>query len=342
MAYRKLLVENLTHDFRKATSIKSLPIPTPKQPNILVKNNYVGINASDVNFTSGKYYPGKKPPFPVGFEGVGTIVETGQPVAYLFDGAFSEYHEIPSSRVMPIPEPKPEYVGLLVSGMTAKLALDHLGGLKKDRASKVLVTAAAGGTGHIFAQLAKLENEDNLVIGTTSSDEKCKFLDRFVDVSLNLSEVKPKSPEFDNLIKKHAPNGLDLVYESVGRDLFDACLRNLALKSTMITLGYIQGYKEDGIRSAEVTRRGGTIPVHLLMKSASLRGFFLFHYANEWKRTFQQLCELVDTKKLNVHVDKGFGSNVSDEFRFNGIDQIADAVEYLYTRKSVGKIVVKI
>ena len=74
--YKKLIVDNLTSDFRKATKLIESPFPTKLSTNssILVKNHYAGINASDINFTSGKYYPGKKPPFPVGFEGVGEVV----------------------------------------------------------------------------------------------------------------------------------------------------------------------------------------------------------------------------------------------------------------------------
>ena len=63
----------------------------------------------------------------MGFEGVGEVVvsdnprfKVGQPVAYLADGSFSEFHEIPENRCFKINDITPEYVGLLVSGLTAK------------------------------------------------------------------------------------------------------------------------------------------------------------------------------------------------------------------------------
>lgn len=202
--YKKLMVTNLTSDFRAATEIQNFDLKYElKSPNnVLIKNQYVGINASDINFTSGKYYPGKKPPFNVGFEAVGQVVESassplpaGTNVAYCFDGSFSEYSEVPVSRVYQIPEADPAYVGLLVSGMTAKLAIDELSELEKyknqDKKQNILVTAAAGGTGHLFAQLAKLANPSkNTVYGTTSSSDKADWLENYCQMNpINLSQV---------------------------------------------------------------------------------------------------------------------------------------------------------
>ena len=67
---------------------------------MIIKNTSMGINASDVNFSSGAYLPGIQPPFNCGFEAVGTVVAAG-PGAQLKEGdhcvysdygAFSEYH----------------------------------------------------------------------------------------------------------------------------------------------------------------------------------------------------------------------------------------------------------
>lgn len=373
--YKKLIVQTLSNDFKAATNLITQPLNISKlnPSNVLVKPKYVGINASDINFTSGKYYPGKKPPFPVGFEAVGEIVHTtseknksqyeiGQPVAYCLDGAFSEYHELPASRVFPIKSTHPDYVGLLVSGMTAKLALDDLGDLKKfsekNKKQNILVSAAAGGTGHIFAQLAKLENpEKNFVVGTTSTGEKAAWLENFgcVDSSINLSQLENSSSAFNKKLEQLAiKNKLDLVYESVGKDLFDNCLTNLNYKGRLITIGYIGGYKDSNPRSSvNVSSFGNSIPVRLLMKSASIKGFFLFHYAPEWREAFNDLCEIYESGQLKIHTDGGFGVDqfkkntvgVNGEtiinHKFEGLESVSDAVDYLYSRKSVGKIVVK-
>jgi len=73
------------------------------------------------------------------------------------------------------------------------------------------------------------------------------------------------------------------------------------------------------------------------MKSATVGGFFLFHYAPEWKNSFQEMAELYETGKIKCTVDYGKAIKSSG---FQGIDDIPNAVEYLYTKKSIGKIVV--
>ena len=363
--YRKLSVSKLTPNFREATKITEHEINFANfknQQNAIIKPKYVGINASDINFTSGKYYPGKKPPFPVGFEAVGEVVHLeksnqnskkslsiGQPVAYCFDGAFSELHEVPISRCYPIKNLDPEYAALLVSGMTAKLALDELGEMEKFKdknRQNILVTASAGGTGHLFAQLAKMANNNpdkNFVMGTTSSPEKANWLlnQKIVDHAINIREVSIKN-ELKNLKLQEK---LDLCYESVGKELFDDCFLNLNLKGRLITLGYIEGYKDKNLKSSiNISKFGANIPVRLLMKSASVRGFFLFHWADQWERAFTELCEMYEDGSLNVCIDGGYNVEQEDSkvIKFQGLEQVADAVDYLYTRKSVGKIIAEL
>lgn len=65
---RKIQVTHLSPNFRECTRIVEERIPLLKSDEILIQNRYLGINASDVNFTSGKYLPGVKAPFDCGFE----------------------------------------------------------------------------------------------------------------------------------------------------------------------------------------------------------------------------------------------------------------------------------
>jgi NADPH:quinone reductase-like Zn-dependent oxidoreductase len=59
---------------------------------VLIKNEFVGINASDVNYTNGKYIPGLKPPFDCGFEGLGKIVLVGDNIKNLKIGDIVSYN----------------------------------------------------------------------------------------------------------------------------------------------------------------------------------------------------------------------------------------------------------
>ena len=67
--YRQLVCTTLSTNFRQAISIETKSIPTIlEKSQLLIRHVYVGINASDINMTNGKYNPGQQPPFPIGFE----------------------------------------------------------------------------------------------------------------------------------------------------------------------------------------------------------------------------------------------------------------------------------
>lgn len=64
--------------------------------------------------------------------------------------------------------------------------------------------------------------------------------------------------------------------------------------------------------------------LQLLSKSASVRGFLLFHYAEEFKSTLAKLVDLYESGKLKCHIDVGHSSPTGV---FKGLDSIPDAVE---------------
>ena len=148
---RKLVVKSLSSNFREAIEIKSCALPKLGENHVLVRNQAVGVNASDINFSAGKYNPGTNPPFDAGFEAVGEVVAVGDSVSssligrsvcHMTMGAFSEFQAVSASKLFPVKCRDPGYLPCLVSGMTASLALDIKGDLKpneKVRSSLCLV-----------------------------------------------------------------------------------------------------------------------------------------------------------------------------------------------------------
>lgn len=65
---RKIVCKKLSTNFRECTEIVKFELPTLKSDQVLVQVKYVGINASDINYTNGAYLPGVQPPFDCGFE----------------------------------------------------------------------------------------------------------------------------------------------------------------------------------------------------------------------------------------------------------------------------------
>lgn len=338
-AMQKLVVTRLSPNFREAVTLRrDCPVPLPGDGDLLVRNRFVGVNASDINYSAGRYDPSVKTPFDVGFEGVGEVVAlglsasarytVGQAVAYMAPGSFAEYTVVPASIATPVPSVKPEYLTLLVSGATAYISLKELGALSEGK--KVLVTAAAGGTGQFAVQLAKKAKCH--VIGTCSSDEKCAFLK---SIGCN-RPINYNTEHVGTVLKREYPEGVDVVYESVGGAMFDLAVDALAIKGRLIVIGFISGYQTPTGLSPV---KAGVLPAKLLRKSASLQGFFLNHHLPEYGAAMDHLLQLCASGDLVCEVDLG---HLSAEGRFTGLESVFRAVDYMYMGKNTGKIVVEL
>lgn len=361
--FRKLQAVRLSSDFRNATQIVECSVQDALQPSslpdksLLLQNIYLGVNASDVNFTAGKYLPGVQPPFDVGFEGVAKVVSVGKSlgsqfkqgdfVVYSTFGAFAEYLVVGASNCFKVQSANPEFLPLFVSGLTASLALEQTGelvlpGFDNDVPSRagrtkqltVLITAAAGATGLFALQLAVLAG--HRVIGTTSSDRKIEFLKREIPGIHRI--INHKTENLNSVLKNEYPDGIDVVYESVGGATFDVCVNNLAVGGKLIIIGAISGYQDGSAwnassNSGQPQKPVTPLPSKLLARSASIRGFFLNHFAAHRKRHIAALVKLMSEGKLRSFVD---------EKRFEGFAGIADAIDYMYRGENIGKVVVEL
>ncbi|EDO48723.1 predicted protein, partial [Nematostella vectensis] len=335
--FRKLVVSRLSTNFREAVETVSAKMLEPGPEEVLVKTRYAGINATDINHTAGRYKPWNKPPFDAGLEGLGEVVATGkdykgkfsvgQPVMFMRFGGFAEY-TLTEKDIVPVPRTNPIFLTLPISGMTAALSLEKLGELKKGET--VLVTAAAGGTGQFAVQLAKQAGCH--VIGTCSTEAKCDFLKSIgCDRPINY-----KTESLDKVLNKEYPKGIDVIYESIGGEIFDTCVNRLATKGRIIVIGFITAYKSQlGFNPSKT----GTLLPKLLMKSGSLRTFMLFNYLSDMPTVFPRLISMLETGQLRISIDRG---ESSPRGPFCGLDSIYDAVEYLHDGKNRGKVVVEI
>ncbi|KAA8536188.1 hypothetical protein F0562_028666 [Nyssa sinensis] len=334
--FEKIVVHTLSHNFRSATSIVRAPLKLPiDRDHVLVKIIYAGVNASDVNFSSGRYFSGNNKdlgsrlPFDAGFEAVGIIaavgdsvdnLKIGTPAALMTFGSYAEFTMVPSKHILPVARPDPEVVAMLTSGLTASIALEKAA--QMDSGKVVLVTAAAGGTGQFAVQLAKLAG--NTVVATCGGGEKAKLLrdlkvDRVIDY---------KAEDIKTVLRKEFPKGVDIIYESVGGEMLDLCLNALAVYGRLIVIGMISQYQgEDGWKPSNYTG----LCEKLLAKSQTVAGFFLIQYSHLWQQHWTNFFIFSHWGKLKVAIDPK---------RFLGLHSVADAVEYLHSGRSVGKVVV--
>jgi len=110
-----------------------------------------------------------------------------------------------------------------------------------EKGSVVLVSGAAGAVGSLVGQFAKMKG--CTVIGIAGSDEKCKMLkeELHFDATINYKKCK----DMKEAIRKVAPEGIDVYFDCVGGDIFDAAVLNLKTAGHVIIVGRISTYNED-------------------------------------------------------------------------------------------------
>ncbi len=329
--YRKLFAKQFAQDFKSAIALEELPIPDPAPNEIVIRNKFAGINAGfDTLICRGETpYLNLTPPFDLGVEAVGEVVAVGGNVKDFKagdavvttgrGGGYREYQAVDANLAVKVREATAEVLTLMPTGVSALVALEQVGEMKRQEV--VLVTAAAGGTGHIAVQLAKLAG--NYVIGTCGSEVKAQLLRELgCDRVINY-----RTENLDRVLKQDYPRGINLVFDCVGKEVFDTCVDNLAVRGRLVAIGFISEYA----KNPELVSQP-RIYHKLFWKAASVRGFLMPHYAEHMVEARDRLLDLFYTGKLKVAVDP-------TEFR--GIECIPKAVEYLLSGKNCGKVVVR-
>ncbi|KAM7307612.1 prostaglandin reductase 3 [Ixodes scapularis] len=340
--YKKLVCTKTSPNFREAVSVVTVPAPASLNANeVFLKTKYAGVNASDINATAARYGGTTKPPFDIGFESVAEVVAVGAGVGHLKVGdavatlnfpefgAFAEYQLTEATKAFPIPAAVPEVIPLLVSGLTAAMGLDQQGRIKEGET--VLVTAAAGGLGHLAVQWAKAAKCH--VIGTCSSPDKEVYLK-----SIGCDKViNYKTQDLSTELQKAYPRGVDVVWETVGGKTFDTLLKRLARRGRLVVIGAISGYQNSDKPFPDVDLHD--LPYKLLSRSTSVSGFLLSDYAHLIPQYVAKLTQMLQEGRLVPKVDLGANAEGGELL---GLDGCFRGVEYLHSGKSVGKVVVKV
>ncbi|MCG5061415.1 MAG: zinc-binding dehydrogenase [Limnoraphis sp. WC205] len=329
--YKKLIASKVSTDLKSAVEIITIPLREPAENEIIIQNKFAGVNAGfDTLLCQGKIpYFNPTPPFELGVEAVGEVIAVGKNITTLKigdtvattvrGGGYSEYQVIDGNLAIKIPQASPEILTIIPTGISALVALEQVGEMTTQET--VLVTAAAGGTGHIAIQLAKLAG--NHVIGTCGSEAKANLLKKLgCDRVINY-----RTEDINEVLQREYPKGINLIFECIGRQIFDICVNNLAVKGRLVIVGFISEYAEQ----LEVVNQP-RIYEKLFWKGASVRGFLMPLYQEHSAEARNRLFNLLESGQIQVIVD-------STEFR--GIASIPSAVDYLLKGKNCGKVVIK-
>jgi NADPH2:quinone reductase len=228
----------------EAMELVDLPMAQPKPNEAVVKLAASGVNFVDVYFREGRY-PAPLP-LVLGQEGAGVVtavgaevksVKPGDRVAWAgLLGSYAEYAAMDADRLVPIPPGVTEQqaAAAMVQGMTAHYLSHNTYPLK--RAETALVHAAAGGVGLLLVQMA--HNIGARVIGTVSTDEKAKLAREAGADEVMLYTQSDFESETKRLT---SGQGVDVVYDSVGKTTFEKGLNVLRPRGMMVLFGSSSG-----------------------------------------------------------------------------------------------------
>lgn len=223
---------------------EEVPDPVPAEGQALVRIEAVGVNYIDVYHRTGLYKVAT--PFTLGQEGAGTVeavgpgvsgVAAGDKVAYVgVMGSYAEKAVVPADRLVKLPEGLSARDGAaaMLQGMTAHYLACSTFPLKPG--DTCLVHAGAGGVGLLLCQLAKMRGAR--VLSTTSTEEKARLAREAGADEVILYKEQDFAAEARRLTDGQ---GVQVVYDGVGRTTFDKSLDSLARRGMMVLFGQASG-----------------------------------------------------------------------------------------------------
>jgi NADPH-dependent curcumin reductase CurA len=331
-ASRAIRLERFADSFRAATDIIELPASRPGRGEITVRNIWCGVNGIfDTQIARNAVdYVKIAPPTLTGVEALGVVEAVGDGVGDFaigdpvvttrFPGGYRQSNTAPAANFCHVPSSDRVWLALASTGVSALLALEHVGAVRDGET--VAISAAAGGLGHLLVQLAKLRGCH--VVAVCGGPEKVAFVqglgaDRVIDYRReNVAAV---------LAADYA-NKLDVAIDTVGGRIFDAFLDNLAVHGRLVAGGAatdLQG-RPELVTTPRIVHK-------LYYKAASVRGFMNGLLPDLWPAARARLFALQAQGAITVTFDK---------IRFQGLEEIYDAIDRLLSGESIGKVTVEL
>jgi len=302
-----------------------IDVGKPTQGQLRIKQTVVGVNFLDIYFRSGAYPAPNGLPFIPGSEAVGVVDAVGEGVTNFAVGervvyqgplgAYAEVRLVPAERCVKIPDDIDDKTAAAVflKGVTVHSLLLRVFPVKDD--SVILWHAASGGVGTIACQWAA--SLGATVIGTVGSAEKAALAKKNGATHV----INYREENFVERVKEiTGGKGVDVAYDSVGKDTFPGSLDCLKPLGTWVSFGAASGPPPE-------------FPVSMLQQKGSLFATrpTIVHYLA--KRTdldaaANGLFDVLRSKKVKVEIGQEFS-----------LDAAADAHRALESRNTIGATV---
>ncbi|ARM88415.1 quinone oxidoreductase 2 [Rhizobium sp. CIAT894] len=296
-------------------------LPPPAAGEVQIRQTAVGLNFIDVYFRNGTY---KAPhlPFVTGKEGAGTVTavgpavtdfKLGDRVAYASaDGAYSTERNIEVRHLVHVPDgiELETAAAMMLKGMTAEYLLNRT--FKVGPETVLLFHAAAGGVGLIAGQWAKALGAT--VIGTAGSEEKVELaLAHGYDHVINY-----KTDDFVQRVREiTSGKGVDVVYDSIGRDTFPQSLDCLKPRGLFASFGQSSGPIEN-FTLAALAQKGSLFATRPTL-------FTYIAARQELIDSAKALFDIVQSNKVRININQTYP-----------LREVGQAHADLETRKTTG------
>ncbi|XP_069674554.1 quinone oxidoreductase-like protein 2 homolog [Periplaneta americana] len=319
------------HELKQPLVIEEQKQKKLQKDEVRIKVKCCSVNASDIMICQGLYEVTPKLPFIPGYEVSGEILEldsksegglkVGDRVIGLNKEHFSGFAEeciLPSSDVWQLPSAIDfnTAAALADSYSTALIGLVRRGKLKQN--DKVLITAAAGGLGLAAVDIAANVYRAKVIAVCDTEDKAALLRDRGAWAALTYS---PK-----DIIKKCAEvtngQGVKIVFESVGKDVFNSILKCVAPEGVVIVAGTAS-------RLVPAINTSELLPSSFSLIGVSLRNYRRSNH-DVYRQIIQDAIDMADQKLINPVVAKEFS-----------LEKVNEAMQYVLDKKSTGKVIIK-
>jgi NADPH-dependent curcumin reductase CurA len=330
MSGQAIRLNRFAPSFREAADLVDLPQRSPAEGEIAVRNHWCGVNGifdTQIARNAVDYVTVALPSF-TGVEAIGTVEAVGSAVERFrvgdnvatvrFGGGYRTANIAPADRFVAVPGPEPAWLTLASTGVSALLALEQVGEAKQGET--VAVSAAAGGLGHLIVQLAVLRG--CRVVAVCGGADKAGFVRGLGAARV----IDYREESVAEVLAAEFRDGLDVAIDTVGGDIFDAFLDNLAVHGRLVVGGAATDLEG---KPALVT--GPRIVHKLYYKAASVRGFMNGLLTEYWPSARDRLFQLYRDGQICVTFDRR---------GFTGLTGVYDAIDWLLSGRSIGKVMV--
>ncbi len=206
-----------------------------------------------------------------------------------------------------------------VTGMTAYFGLLDVG--RVTPGDVVVVSGAAGATGSVAGQIARIKGAAK-VVGIAGSAEKCDWLTRELGFD---AAVNYKTDDVAARLREECPDGIDLYWDNVGGELLDIALAQLALRGRVVLCGAISSYADEG------ARRGPANYAMLIVRRGRMEGFIILDYMDRFAEAQAEMAGWVAEGRIK-HA----------EHIVEGLERAPEALNLLFTGGNTGKVILKV